>query len=98
MSAQGWIELAFLFALLAISTPLLGNYMAKVYTGQKVFGDRIAGPIERRIFRITGVDPEGEQRWSTYAVSLLLFSLVGVLVLYALLRFQAHLPFNRGHI
>ena len=98
MSSQGWIEFVFLFVLLGLSTPLLGNYMAKVFTGQRVIGDRIAGPVERLIYRLTGVDPDGEQRWSTYAVSLLLFSLVGVLLLYAVLRFQAHLPFNRGHI
>jgi K+-transporting ATPase ATPase A chain len=98
MTAQGWLTFLFLGVLLIISTPILGNYMAKVYTGQKVFGDRIAGPVERTIFRVTGVDPDGEQRWSTYAASLLLFSLVGVLILYAELRLQAHLPFNRGHI
>ena len=98
MTAQGWFTFVTLAVLLAISTPVLGNYMAKVYTGQKVFGDRIAGPVERTIFRLTGVDPEGEQRWSTYAISLLIFSLVGVLVLYAELRLQQHLPFNRGHI
>jgi K+-transporting ATPase ATPase A chain len=98
MTAQGWLTYLVLGVLLVISTPILGNYMAKVYTGQKVFGDRVAGPVERLIFRVTGIDPEGEQRWSTYAGSLLVFSLVGVLVLYAELRFQAHLPFNRGHI
>jgi K+-transporting ATPase ATPase A chain len=98
MNAFGWFTFLSLAVLLVISTPLLGNYMAKVYTGQKVIGDRIAGPVERLIFRLTGVDPEGEQRWSTYAGSLLMFSLVGVLLLYAELRFQQHLPFNRGHI
>jgi K+-transporting ATPase ATPase A chain len=98
MTAQGWFTFIFLGVLLVISTPILGNYMAKVYTGQKVIGDRIAGPVERLIFRATGIDPEGEQRWSTYAVSLLIFSLVGVLLLYAELRFQQHLPFNRGHV
>jgi K+-transporting ATPase ATPase A chain len=98
MTSQGWFEFVLYFALIAVSTPVLGGYMAKVYTGQKVVGDRIFGPLERLVFRCSGVDPDGEQRWSTYAVSLLIFSLVGVLVLYAVLRFQAHLPFNRGHI
>lgn len=98
MNASGWFTFIFLGVLLVISTPILGNYMAKVYTGQKVFGDRIAGPVERRIYRVVGIDPEGEQRWSTYAISLLIFSLVGVLLLYAVLRFQQYLPFNRGNI
>src|ERR1700727_382380 len=97
MSSAGWVQLVVLGVLIGISTPLLGNYMYKVYTGQKVFGDRILGPVERAVYRISGVDPEGEQRWRTYATSLLLFSLTGVLLLYAVLRFQAHLPFTPDH-
>src|SRR5580698_3718985 len=97
MTADGWIQLAALVVLVGISTPLLGNYMYKVYTGQKVFGDRVLGPVERGVYRVSGIDPEGEQRWSTYATSLLMFSLTGGLLLYAVLRFQAHLPFNADH-
>jgi K+-transporting ATPase ATPase A chain len=97
MNASGWVQLVALLVLTGISTPLLGNYMYKVYTGQKVFGDRVLAPVERGVYRVSGIDPEGEQRWTTYATSLLLFSLTGVLLLYALLRFQAHLPYNAAH-
>src|SRR5476649_1306135 len=94
MSTSAWLQILFLIALLAISTPVLGSYMAKVYGGGKAPGDRFFGPIERAIYRVCGVDPETEQRWSTYAVSLLAFSFVSVIILYAQLRLQGHLPFN----
>ena len=95
MSGAAWLQLIALLVLLAISTPLLGSYMAKVYgDGGKAPGDRFFGPIERAIYRVCGVDPETEQRWSTYALSLLAFSLASVVILYAQLRLQGHLPFN----
>ena len=94
MSAAAWAELLVLIALLAISTPLLGTYMAKVYGGKRAPGDRVFLPAERAIYRLTGVDPESEQRWQTYALSLLAFSFASVLILYAQLRLQGHLPFN----
>ncbi len=94
MTAAAWAELLVLIALLAISTPLLGNYMAKVYGGKHAPGDRVFLPVERLIYRLTGVDAESEQRWQTYAISLLAFSFASVLILYAQLRLQGHLPFN----
>ena len=94
MTTAGWIQLAFVIALLAISTPLLGRYMAKVYGGGKAPGDRIFNPIERLIYRVCGVDPNSEQRWTTYALSLLGFSFASLLVLYAQLRIQGSLPLN----
>jgi K+-transporting ATPase ATPase A chain len=97
MTAAAWAELLVLIALLAISTPLLGNYMAKVYGGGKAPGDRVFGPAERLIYRLTGVDPDSEQRWQSYAISLLAFSFASVLVLYAQIRLQGHLPFNPDH-
>jgi K+-transporting ATPase ATPase A chain len=84
-------------AALAVSTPLLGNYMARVYTDGRSPGHRFFHAIERPIYRICGVDEDSEQRWQTYALSLLAFSLVSLLVLYAQLRLQGHLPFNADH-
>src|SRR5213078_773084 len=96
MGAGGWITLLVIVALIAITTPLLGGYMAKVYGDDvdHVPGDRIFGPVERLIYRICRIDPEREQRWSTYALSLLAFSLVSVLVLYGMQRLQQWLPAN----
>ena len=97
MSGAAWLQFIALIVLLAISTPLLGVYMAKVYGGGKAPGDRVFGPLERVIYRFCRVDPETEQRWTTYALSLLAFSLASVVLLYAQLRLQGHLPFNPDH-
>jgi len=96
--SQNVIAVIVLIVLLVISTPLLGSYMAKVFTNKKAPGDRFFKPVERLVYRITGVNPEGEQRWTTYAISVLAFSLVSVLVLYGMQRLQAHLLFNPDHL
>ncbi len=97
MSAAAWLQLIALLVLLAISTPLLGSYMANVYGGGRAPGDRVFGPVERLVYRVCGVDPDIEQRWPTYALSLLAFSLASVVILYVQLRVQNHLPFNPDH-
>ena len=98
MSTANWIQLLAFIALCVISTPLLGNYMWKVYRGGKAPGDRLFLPVENAIYRLCGVDPEGEQRWNIYTLSLLAFSLAGVLLSYLFLRIQGHLPFNPDHM
>ncbi len=98
MSGAAWAQYVAFFVLIAISTPILGNYMYRVYRGGRAPGDRFFVPVERGIYRICGIDPEAEQRWNVYAVSLLVFSLVAVLLTYANLRLQAHLPFNADHM
>ena len=94
MSGAAWAQLALLVVLLAISIPLLGGYMAKVYGGGSAPGDRVFLPVERLIYKICRVDPDQEQRWTVYAFSVLAFSVVGIVVLYAMQRFQASLPLN----
>ena len=83
MSAAGWGELIALIVLLAVTAPLLGRYMAHVYEGAPSRLDRVFGPVERLIYRACRIDPEREQRWNVYALSVLAFSVVGVLLLYA---------------
>ena len=95
---QNYLEVLILIVMLAISTPLLGSYMAKIFLNEKAPGDRFFGPIERLAYRITGVDEAGEQRWTVYAVSVLAFSFVSVIVLYGMQRLQAHLPLNPDHM
>ena len=94
MTVAAWAQLVFLIALLTISTPLLGHYLAQVYGGGKAPGDRVFGPVERLVYRVGGVNPAREQRWTVYALSLLAFSLASVLILYAQLRLQNRLPLN----
>jgi potassium-transporting ATPase potassium-binding subunit len=96
--SQNVIDVVILVVLLTISTPLLGSYMAKVFQNKKAPGDRIFGPVERLVYKVTGVRPESEQRWTTYAISVLAFSFVSVVVLYGMQRLQAHLPLNPDHL
>ncbi len=98
MTLAGWGQLALLIALLAVTTPLLGGYMAKVYGGGKAPGDRIFNPIERTVYRLVGVNPDTEQRWNVYALSLLAFSAVSIVAVYVLQRVQASLPLNPTHV
>lgn len=97
MSVTAWAQFALLIAVLAVTAPLLGRYVARVYgygEGVPAPGDRFLLPIERALYRVCRVDPEKEQHWTRYAYSLLAFSAVGFLVLYALLRAQGMLPLN----
>ena len=95
-----WQEIVFglvLVVLLAVTVPLLGRYMAVVYGARAdgtAPGDRFFDPIERFIYRVCGVDHKREQRWNVYALSLVAFSLVSLLMLYGLQRLQGSLPFN----
>ena len=81
----------------AISVPL-GLYMARVFAGEPTILDPALRPLERVIYRVCGVHPEAEQNWVEYAVSMLLFSMAGMLVLYGLERLQQFLPFNPQHL
>jgi len=98
MTAAGWLQLLALIIVLAVSVPILGTYMAKVFGGKKAPGDRFFTPIERGIYRLGGIDPEREQKWTIYALALLAFSLFSVVFLYVLQRVQEHLPLNPTHV
>ena len=94
MTRNGWIQiLVFLLSILLV-TPLLGGFMARVFTRRRTWLDPVMRPIERIIYRTAGVDENREMRWTEYAVALLLFSMVSLLVLYAMQRLQSLLPWN----
>ncbi|MFE0689069.1 potassium-transporting ATPase subunit KdpA [Streptomyces xiamenensis] len=90
-AAAGLLTIAALVALLALVHVPLGDYLARVYTGERHLG------VERLLYRIARVDPRADQRWTAYALSLLAFSAVSALFLYALLRLQGVLPLAQGH-
>jgi K+-transporting ATPase ATPase A chain len=97
MSWQNILQALALIVLLGVTVPPLGRYMAAVFGSRddgSAPGDRVFGPIERVIYRVFGVDHRREQRWNVYALSVLAFTLVSLLGLYALLRLQGSLPFN----
>ncbi|OLD13412.1 MAG: potassium-transporting ATPase subunit KdpA [Acidobacteria bacterium 13_1_40CM_3_65_5] len=94
MTANGWLQIGFfLLAILAV-TPLLGRFMTKVFTRQRTWLDPLLRPIERLIYRTTGVDDARQMRWTGYASAMLLFSAVSMLVLYVMQRVQGRLPWN----
>ncbi|MEE8602467.1 potassium-transporting ATPase subunit KdpA [Euzebya tangerina] len=94
MSPAGWgALLAFASVVIASAVPL-GRYLARVYGDGPAPGDRLFGGFERGVYRLVGVNPAAEQRWTGYATSFLAFSVVSFLALYLLLRLQAVLPGN----
>src|SRR5262249_38715597 len=83
----------FLLAVLGV-TPLIGRYMTRVFNRERTWLDPVLRPIERGFYRATGVDEAREMRWTEYAVAMLLFSVVSMLVLYLMQRLQGILPWN----
>jgi len=94
MTANGWLQIAlFLAVVLALTRPL-GAFMAGVFSGEKTFLDPIMRPLERLLYRLTGVDEKQEMRWTEYALAMLLFSVVSMVPLYVIERMQGWLPWN----
>jgi potassium-transporting ATPase potassium-binding subunit len=94
MTANGWLQIFLYFALVVAVTPPLGAYLFRVFEGARQPLPRLLGPLERLLYRLGGVDREKEQTWIEYAIALLIFSVLGVLVTYAILRLQHALPLN----
>jgi len=94
MTLNGWLQIFFFLAAVFVVTPVLGGFMAKVFTGQRTWLDPVMRPIERLIYRLTGVDEAREMRWTEYASCVLLFGIVSMLVLYVMQRLQSMLPWN----
>jgi K+-transporting ATPase ATPase A chain len=92
--AQGFLQIAIFLAVLLAIVPLLGGYMAKVFSGERVFLTPVLGPLERLTYRLIRVDPEEQQDWKRYARSLLILSALFWLVLYVILRTQTIHPWN----
>lgn len=89
-----WLQLIFYFGNLLLLVKPLGAYMAKVYQGEPLILDRVLGPVERLLYRLSGIDPRSEMTWKTYTVTMLVFNILGVLTVYLLQRLQGFLPLN----
>ncbi len=94
MNAAGILQIVVVFILLTGSAIPLGIYMAHVYQGERTVASAVLGPIERGLYKLCGIKPEQEQHWTAYAFAVLVFSLVGLLVMYGVMRLQALLPLN----
>ncbi len=97
MTAIGLLQIVIFLALVALIAPFLGEYMARVFQGERVFPSPVLRPLERGFYRLAGVREEREQRWTGYLVAVMLFSLIGLLLTYLILRLQNHLPLNPDH-
>src|SRR6202162_1116311 len=97
MTTNGWLQIFVFLALIFAVTKPLGAFMTRVFARERTFLDPVRRPIERLLYRVTGVDESHEMRWTEYATTMLVFSAVSMLVLYLIQRIQGMLPFNPQH-
>jgi K+-transporting ATPase ATPase A chain len=94
MTVNGWLQILLFLTLIFLVTKPLGVFMARVFSRERTFMDPVLRPVEQLLYRVTGVDENHEMRWTEYAISMLLFSVVSMLLLYLIERVQGYLPFN----
>jgi K+-transporting ATPase ATPase A chain len=94
MTINGWFQIAMFLALILAVTKPMGVFLTRVFSREHTFMDPVLRPIERLLYRLTGVDEEHEMRWTEYAFAMLLFSVVSMLLLYLIQRVQFFLPWN----
>jgi K+-transporting ATPase ATPase A chain len=98
MTPNGWLQILLFFGILLAITKPLGVYIARVLERERTFIDWLCNPIERLLYRITGIDDTHEMRWTEYASAMLLFSVATMLLTYVLQRIQEYLPWNPQHL
>ena len=94
MTLIGWIQILLYCAIVVALVKPLGGYMTRVFNGERTFLSPLLRPVEAGVYWIGGVDEKREQHWLTYTVAMLLFHVGGFVILYAVMRLQAVLPFN----
>src|SRR5271165_4803644 len=94
MTANGWFQIIVFLVLILAATKPMGVFLTHVFSRERTFMDPVLRPIERLLYRVTGVDEDHEMRWTEYAFAMLLFSVVSMLLLYLIQRVQGYLPFN----
>ncbi|MCL5736413.1 MAG: potassium-transporting ATPase subunit KdpA [Actinobacteria bacterium] len=92
MTPQGWLQILVLLLAVALLTKPMGAYMARVFEGKPVWIDRALGPVERFLYRVSGIDPDREMGWKKYALCMLAFNFAGFLLLYLIQRIQGVFP------
>jgi K+-transporting ATPase ATPase A chain len=94
MTTIGWIQILLFCAIVVALTKPLGGYMTRVFNGERTWLSPVLRPVEAGVYWIGGVDEKREQHWLTYTVAMLLFHVGGFVILYAVMRLQAVLPYN----
>ncbi len=98
MTTNGWLQILLFFGIILVATKPIGLYMARVFERERTWLDPVLCPIERLLYRLTGVDASEEMPWTGYGMAMLAFSLVSMLALYLLERVQTWLPWNPQHL
>jgi potassium-transporting ATPase potassium-binding subunit len=94
MTANGWFQIGLFIAVIFLITKPLGIFLVRVFERQRTFLDPVLRPVEKLVYRMSGVDEQKEMSWIEYGVTMLLFSAVSMVLLYLMERFQHWLPFN----
>lgn len=94
MTLNGWLQILLFCGIIIALVKPLGGYMTRVFSGERTLLSPVLVPIERGLYAVAGTSEREDQHWTSYAVSLLMFNLLGVVVLYAIMRLQAGLPYN----
>jgi K+-transporting ATPase ATPase A chain len=94
MTVNGWVQIGFVLIVVLVIAKPLGLYMARVFTGERTFLSPVLSPVESGFYRLAGVDARKDQGWVAYTLSLIAFSMAGLVLLYAILRLQGFLPLN----
>jgi len=94
MTLNGWFQIFLFFVSILLVTKPVGVFMARVFSRERTWFDPVLRPIEKLIYKLTGVNEDHEMRWTEYSIAMLLFSAASMLVLYLLQRVQHALPFN----
>jgi K+-transporting ATPase ATPase A chain len=98
MSLNGWLQIALFIAIILLFAKPMGSYMTRVFEGRRTWLDPVLRPCERLLYRLTGVDPSEEMRWTQYAIAMLVFSAATLFLTYAIERLQQFLPLNPQHL
>ncbi|MFC6644602.1 potassium-transporting ATPase subunit KdpA [Granulicella cerasi] len=98
MTLNGWLQIIFFIVVVLLAAKPMGSYMTAVFERRRTHLDPVLGPCERLLYRLTGVDPEEEMRWTQYTVAMLLFSAATLALTYIVERIQQWLPLNPQHL
>lgn len=98
MTRYDVIQIILVLGAVTFLTPILGNWMAKVYQGKRTFLSFVIDPFEKAIYRFLGIDPQSQMNWKDYGKALVAFNGIGFIGLFLIQRFQFYLPFNPLHL
>ena len=98
MSLNGWLQIALFIALILLLAKPMGSYMTRVFDRRRTWLDPVLVPCERLLYKLTGVNPDEEMRWTQYAIAMLVFSAATLVLTYAIERLQQFLPLNPQHL